>query len=97
MPRSPKRILIIAGVVLFAMLSGAWVLFENASGRIPATLSELGRGILYPGWLASVLVLGNAHARFADWRDFAVLVSVSWSFWMIPVVFLNGLATRGQR
>ena len=97
MSSSRKATLAISGLVLFALLSGAWVLFENASGRIPEKLSELGYGILYPGWLASVFLLGNMHARFGDWRDFAVLVSVSWIVWMIPVAVVCGVITGRKK
>jgi 4-amino-4-deoxy-L-arabinose transferase-like glycosyltransferase len=88
---------LIAGLALFAALSGAWVLFENTSGRIPEGLSELGHGILYPGWFASVVFLGNMHARFGDWRDFAVLVSVSWITWMIPVCLICRVFTGRKK
>jgi hypothetical protein len=97
MSNSRKATLAIAGFVLFVLLSGAWVLFENASGRIPESLSELAYWILYPGWLVSVASLGNMHARFGDWRDFAVIISVSWVIWMVPVTVVCGVITRKKK
>jgi hypothetical protein len=90
-----SRISAISGLALFVILTGAWALFENASGRIPEGLSQLGHGVLCPGWFASVVYLGNMHARFGDWRDFVFIVSVSWIIWMIPVFFVcRGLIER---
>jgi hypothetical protein len=97
MSNSRKATLAIAGIVLFALLSGAWVLFENVSGRIPVSMSEFAYWILYPGWLVSVAFLGNMHARFGDWRDFVVIVSVSWVIWMIPVALVWGIVTRKKK
>jgi 4-amino-4-deoxy-L-arabinose transferase-like glycosyltransferase len=92
-----SQISAIAGLALFVVLTGAWALSENASGRIPEGLSQVGHGIVYPGWFAAVVYLGNMHARFGDWRDFLVIVSVSWIIWMIPVLFVCRALMRRKK
>jgi hypothetical protein len=79
---------VVAAVILFALFSGAWLVFENFSGRFSDTACRLAQFALYPGWLVDVWTSGSYHGGFGDWRDFAVMVAVSWSTWMIPVLLV---------
>ena len=76
------------GLVLFVLLSAAWFVFENFSGEFSETEGRAAQIALFPGWIVDVMVSGSYHGGFGDWRDYVVMVFVSWTAWMIPVALV---------
>ena len=89
-----RQIPLILAVILFAVVLVGWYCSENYSGRIPDDASTVGLVIIYPGRFLEVILSGNLHAGFADWRGPPIEVCASYLVWVSPLIALACLLRR---
>jgi hypothetical protein len=57
-------------------------------------LSEIAQIVIFPGWVADIILSGNVHCGFANpLLDYSVGIAAAWAFWMALTVLITW-ATR---
>ena len=74
------------GVALLAVAILGWYCSENFTGRISRNAEMIGDAIIRPGQVVDIILSGNLHRGFGDWRDAVIKIGASFVTWFLPCV-----------
>lgn len=77
----------VAGALL-AVVCLAWYASENFSGRLSASVEDLGYAVIWPGQMVDAILSGNFHGGFGGWWSGGIRISASWIVWSSPLLLL---------
>jgi hypothetical protein len=86
--------LVVVGVTLFTLLCAALIILERFYDQFPRFVDVSATAVLLPGHIVDMIVSGNVHAGFSDWRDAVLIVTGSWIIWMLPLFLTSYFRLR---